>query len=158
MTEVPGRHPQGFEKEAPGSKGSEPAFPNHESSHDAAHLAAHEVTLNDIFAWAEESPQVDKSVPKEIEFYERDWKRLLNEDFEQNIKFRKRTARCLFWMVAIWLILIMAVVFLQGFSGTWYWTFRLANTVLVTLISSSTATVLGLFVIVARYFFSIPKK
>ena len=49
-----------------------------------------------------------------------------------------------------WLLCVLAVIFLQGFNTH---QFHLSDSVLVTLIPTTTANVLGLVFIVAKYLF-----
>ncbi len=63
---------------------------------------------------------------------------------------RKKYADRLFWLVACWLAVIGAMVLFSGFA---VFSFQLSDLVLSTLIGATTASVLGLFVIVANYLF-----
>ena len=58
--------------------------------------------------------------------------------------------RRLFQLGVVWLLLLLVIVVLQGFG---IGSFSLATSVLVTLVGSTTATVLALFAIAARYLF-----
>ena len=58
--------------------------------------------------------------------------------------------RRLFQLGVVWLLLLVVIVVLQGFG---IGSFSLATSVLVTLVGSTTATVLALFAIAARYLF-----
>jgi hypothetical protein len=84
-----------------------------------------------------------------------DVERLLqqNEDLVQDRNQRKKYATRLFRLIVGWLIVSVAIVLLHGFPSI---PFKLSGTVLVTLIGSTTASVLGLFAIVANYLF--PKR
>lgn len=97
---------------------------------------------------------------------ERKWTEL--EGLKQDIKARKRYARCIFRLIVWWLVAIFLLLLLQGFlSGNkievlwppplnWWKThigFRLADSVLLALIGGTTANVLGIFVLVVRYLF-----
>ena len=73
------------------------------------------------------------------------------EDRAQDRNQRKTYGSRLFWLIIIWLIVSGLIVLLQGFS---FVPFKLSVTVLTTLIGSTTASVLGLFAIVANYLFS----
>jgi hypothetical protein len=57
----------------------------------------------------------------------------------------------LFFLVVMWLVALMTVLMLQGFSG--FTTFHLSDKVLITYITSTTVSVLGLFHIAARWLF-----
>ena len=69
----------------------------------------------------------------------------------QNIEERKKYASRIFWLVAGWLISMVIIVVLQGFK---LFGFRLSTSVLMALVTSTTAGVLGTLTIVVRYLFS----
>ena len=81
-------------------------------------------------------------------------------------KLRKRHSSRLFKLSVAWVCLIWLVVLLQGFgqwftplwSGFEYIKFHLSDTVAVAFITSTTATVLGLYGIAAYWLFGKPKK
>lgn len=79
------------------------------------------------------------------------------EDFRQNTKSRKAFAWGLFVVVCVWLAAVLIIVFLQGFEGTVCARFKLETAVLVTLLTTTTLNVFGLFAIVTRYLFPKPK-
>jgi len=64
------------------------------------------------------------------------------------LKERKKYASRLFWLSAVWLVFIGLYLFLAGFG-----IIKTDNSVLIALISTTTANVLGLFYIVARWLF-----
>ena len=90
-------------------------------------------------------------------------KQLEIHSHRQNIGERKHYAKKLFWLTAAWLIAVFAVVVATSVSITnpcwwpeWLPTIefcKLSDAVLLALIGTTTANVLGLFVIVARYLF-----
>ena len=81
----------------------------------------------------------------------------------QDISERKNYARKLFWMTCGWLIAVLLIVVATSVSVAnpcwwpeWMPTIKfckLSDAVLLALIGTTTANVLGLFVIVARYLF-----
>lgn len=75
------------------------------------------------------------------------------DSLRQDRKQRKTYGNRLFVLVSIWLGAIGLVVLLHGFTCV---PFKLSTPVLATLIGSTTASVLGLFAIVATYLF--PKR
>ena len=75
-------------------------------------------------------------------------KRNLNSNLRQDRNLRKAYANKLFKLTCIWITLIFVMLFLQGFNRL-----LLSDKVLITLISSTTATFLGLFTLVIRYLF-----
>lgn len=96
--------------------------------------------------------------------------RLLNQSFSEDIAARRVYARQIFALIIAWLSAIFLVLLLQGFSSKtatlflfhslgsqWKMgSFQLSEPVLLALIGGTTASVLGLFAIVAKYFF--PEK
>jgi hypothetical protein len=61
----------------------------------------------------------------------------------------------LFGLVVLWLIVVVLFVLAAAFK---LWSFYLADSVLIDLITSTTATVLGLFHYVARWLFAVHPK
>lgn len=73
---------------------------------------------------------------------------------KENRDGRARYAPRLFWLTVIWLLVVLILVVFAAFRITlWGSEFSLSDAVLVTLIGSTTATVIGLFAIVARHYF-----
>jgi hypothetical protein len=64
------------------------------------------------------------------------------------LKQRKRYAILLFGLSAVWLIFIGAFLVFAGIEKL-----KVADSVLIALVSTTTANVLGLFYIVARWLF-----
>lgn len=79
-------------------------------------------------------------------------------ELSQTRELRKRFARRVFYLVAFWLALVGYVVLAQGFGVGFgdYGRFHLDNSVLIALITTSTATVIGVLAIVLNHFF--PKR
>lgn len=89
----------------------------------------------------------------EKEFIENERLQAEIDDLVQDREQRKTYADRLFRLVAVWLVVNGLIVFLHGFGHV---PFTLSGAVLTTLIGSTTASVLGLFAIVANYLF--PKR
>ena len=92
--------------------------------------------------------------------YNEETRSLENEELRQSIENlvqdreqRKAYGDRLFVLVKVWLGMIALIVLMHGCR---YLPFELSTTVLATLIGSTTASVLGLFAIVANYLF--PKR
>jgi len=67
---------------------------------------------------------------------------------------RETYAPRLFWLTIIWLGVVLLMLILSAFPiHVGPRDFRLSDSVLITLIGSTTATVLGLFAIVTRFYF-----
>lgn len=74
--------------------------------------------------------------------------------FTQDITERKKYAGRVFWLVVFWLLAVGAMLFMQGLKSCF--SFQLSDTVLITAITTTTASVVGIFLIVANYLF--PKR
>ena len=66
---------------------------------------------------------------------------------------RKEYAKKIFGLTCIWVAAIYLLLLFQGFE---YYGFKLSEKVLLAAIGSTTANIVGVFLIVTRYFF--PKK
>jgi len=75
-------------------------------------------------------------------------------DLIQDIGQRKEFGNKIYWLVVFWVIGILIMPASQGFG---IFGFNLSEKVLITLIGGTTLNVLGIFVIVARYFFRTSK-
>jgi len=73
------------------------------------------------------------------------------EGLRQDIHERKKYARRIFILCCCWVSAVSLLLLLQGFGkSSW---FRLSDTVLLGAIGSTTANIIAVFVIVARYLF-----
>lgn len=70
---------------------------------------------------------------------------------ERDIENRGKYTSRLYWLMVGWMGAVYAVIVLSGLTA---WGFKLSDAVLIALITGTTANVIGLFVIVARYLFS----
>ena len=68
------------------------------------------------------------------------------EDHEAKKDFSVR----IFWLVLIWFFVVVAITVVHGFNA---WDFALADSVLITLLSTTTANVIGMLIIVLNYLF-----
>lgn len=115
------------------------------------------ISLN-VPAIDEVDNNADQRTSDEMRQYDKVKRGLENTAFYENIKARKRTARCLFWLIAFWLVSDMIVIFAQGMGHLYIpkvgsFNFVLTDRVLITLITSTTASVISLFAIVVRNLF-----
>ena len=69
---------------------------------------------------------------------------------KQDRRQRKQFAYCIFGFICVYMLIVLAIVL---FAGLHAWDFSLDGATLVTLLSTTTANVLGLFIIVAKYLF-----
>lgn len=76
-----------------------------------------------------------------------------NAQLEQDRKERQKYAHRVFCLICGWLMGVFILLLLQGWT---LYGFKLADSIVITSVGSTTATVLGLFLIVANYLF--PKR
>lgn len=72
------------------------------------------------------------------------------ESLKQDRNQRKQFAERIFLSVQNYMIIIVCLLFVQGFHVLY---FSLSDTVLVTLLGTTTVNVIGIFAFVARYLF-----
>jgi len=104
---------------------------------------------------AKVSRKPDKFTDKEKDYLEGEKKRALLVGLLQDIQQRKEFGNKIYWLVVFWVIGILALLATQGFGA---FEFNLSDKVLITLIGGTTLNVLGIFVIVAKYFFKTTKE
>ena len=78
-----------------------------------------------------------------------------NESESQNKQQRKDFAERIYSFAAIYMFGVFVILFLSGTEST---NFRLSDNVLITLLRTTTANVIGILVIVVTYLFSRKKK
>jgi hypothetical protein len=72
------------------------------------------------------------------------------EGQKQDIQERKKYARLFFYLSCAWLVAIVAIILLQGCRP---FSFKLSDSIVLAMIGSTTANVLGILFIVAKYLF-----
>ena len=73
---------------------------------------------------------------------------------QQDIEERRKYAHRIFCLIVGWLIAVAVILFLQGFHVAIHASaFSLPSSVLLATIGGTTASVLGIFVIVTKYLF-----
>jgi hypothetical protein len=85
------------------------------------------------------------SEAKDLELVQEELKQL-----QQDREERKKYASSSFWLVCVWLGAMLVLVAFRGFG---LWGFELSDAVLITLVSSTTASIVAIFVFVAKYLF-----
>lgn len=65
-------------------------------------------------------------------------------------KMRKKFAPWLFGLVCVWLVVVSVAIFFSGFK---FYCFNLSDKVLIAFIATTTANVLGLFYVVAKWLY-----
>lgn len=114
-----------------------------------------------------QSPLLDPTIAGEAQAFanneDQDQKRKHDDDIHG---MRMSHSKFLLALALAWIFVILAVVLLQGF-GQWftplydgykYIPFKLSDTVVIAFITSTTATVLGLYGIAAYWLYGKPKQ
>lgn len=96
-----------------------------------------------------EKPEVPNSEKKDdADKYDN----LEKKRYKQKTKERRLFSKWVKWVSSVWLALVLLILFFQGF-GSEFKFFNLSDSVLITLLSTTTINVLGLSVIVLKGFF-----
>lgn len=101
-------------------------------------------------------PSVEPKALAELSDFEAAKRKLQLEDLQNEVKARGIYAGRLFWMMVVWLVIAVLFVLSDALtipSLAAYGTFHLSDSVLITLITTTTATVVGVFLIVAKYLY-----
>jgi len=77
-----------------------------------------------------------------------DLKEQVKKRFDDNTKHRKTLVYWVMWVVSLWLFLVIFVVAISGFSF-----FELSDSVLITILTTTTINILGLPLIILRGLF-----
>lgn len=119
---------------------------------EASSPSASKITLEDVSASRGKTSK-DNLIDEEAQDLEAARKRAELHDFRSNIEHRKKYSLLISIFVCLWMCGVFIVVLLNG------WGFRglkISDQVIIALIGGTTINVIGLFAIVANYFF--PKK
>lgn len=92
----------------------------------------------------------DQETSDELEDLDRSAKRALVEGFRQDTRERKKYAKNIYRLTVGWLGLMGAIVIAQGFGID---DFHLDNSVLISLVTTTTAGIVGLLLVVVKYLF-----
>lgn len=112
-------------------------------------------------------PQTNK------ESLDHEHQRLINEALKAENSIRSIYATFAPWLIIIWLLVVLGILFLQGCSeqasmefsigviklNLWpeaY--FHLSDSVLIALLSGTTASVISIFIVIAKFFQRTPPK
>ena len=126
------------------------------------------IDIRDVFRQISSSDSAQDDVHAKYDNFEIQLKeeelrkvRLLNEALEGENKSdtqdrgqRKGFAISVFALVSLYLAAVLTILFIQGFSKSFY----LSDSVLITLLGTTTANVISILVIVVTYLFSRKKK
>lgn len=94
--------------------------------------------------------QLDNPDPKTAANLTQEMEQARLESYRQDTHERRTFARYIFWMVALWLLGIFAVVVCRGVKTL---NFELSDTVMVALITTTTINVAAFFLAVTKYLF-----
>lgn len=111
------------------------------------------IELNSINAAVVDEASDEPDDCTTIEAYDLAHKKAELKGFQEDIAARKQYAKNIFVLTCLWVGGIYALLLLQGFA---FRGFRLADSVMLAAIGSTTANIIGVFLIVTRYFF--PKR
>lgn len=98
------------------------------------------------------SKEPDEKSKQEVNELDAESKRLDLEGKRQDIEARKEYANKIFILISLWLACMIGVVLFAGFGNKCEW-FKMSDAVLIALITTTTGSVVGLFVVVANYLF-----
>ncbi|RXK83194.1 hypothetical protein [Filimonas effusa] len=76
-----------------------------------------------------------------------------NKTLVQNNKERKKYAFLIFTFTCIWTFFIFIILFCQGFGDNKPFCFNLSDSIMITLITTTTVNFLGFFLLVTKYLF-----
>lgn len=100
-----------------------------------------------------QQPQPEASLERER--LENDRLREAVKGLQQDTSERKRYALAFFLLSCVWILVITAILMLQGFGSFWFgrFPFKLSESVILAVIGSTTANVIGILLVVAKYLF-----
>lgn len=109
-------------------------------------------TTIDQYDRVDDSVGEDKFTRTDLKIKEQELEslRIKNEVERQDMSQRREYAERIFSMASIYLFFVCLILFLDGAC----YRFNLSDTVLVTLLGTTTSTVLGVLYFVAKYLFS----
>ncbi len=81
------------------------------------------------------------------------------KDLIQDRKERKNYASKLYWLILLWLFIMLLFILFQGLGFIPFTSnnYKLSDTVLITLISTTTANVAAFFLVVVKYLFRVKR-
>lgn len=101
-------------------------------------------------------PSSDDKTEKERSRFDRARQEITIQGLQQDIREREKYASRIFRLVVCWLSSILLMVIAQGVRWPWmsrYIGFDLPESVLIALVTTTTASVVGILLIVTRYLF-----
>ncbi len=101
-------------------------------------------------------PSPDDKTEKERNRFDRARQEITIQGLQQDIREREKYASRIFRLVVCWLSAILLIVIAQGVRWPWmsqYIGFDLPESVLIALVTTTTASVVGILLIVTRHLF-----
>ena len=96
------------------------------------------------------SSEPDSESRGEDEAIQREHQRAKLADVKQDTKLRRNFSYHIFLLILAWLVFVGVMILLEGFR---FKGFYLGNPIMIALITTTTGSVIGIFLIVARYLF-----
>jgi hypothetical protein len=119
----------------------------------ATQADASPISVKDIGVGQPAQPVADPQTEEELTDLRQKMQEAQLASFIQNTQERKRYAERIHRLAVGWVIALFVVIFLQGSK---LWGFQLPDSVLWTLVGSTTAGVLGMLGVVVAYLFKQP--
>lgn len=95
------------------------------------------------------SADSQKLAEEELNLFELEKQKLIVMGLHEDLNARRSWGNRVFWLLVGWLVAAFAVLVCQGFGLD----FHLSDSVIITLITTTTANVLGLGYVVVNYLF-----
>lgn len=111
--------------------------------------------INGAFYGGESNTLLAALETKNINEFEKEYQRLILKDFAQKSDLRSIFAKNIFTLVCIYLIVVGVFLWLSGMT---FKDFKLSDNVLITLLTTTSANIISLFVFVVKYLFPEDKK
>ena len=100
-------------------------------------------------SYVQEEQFLNREVERQIRLEELKTLQEQNRTLAQNNEERKTYAKYIFGLTSVWALLIFVILFLVGVKRIY-----ISDTVIVTLITSTTINFFGFFVLVIKYLFN----
>jgi len=108
------------------------------------------LTVTSIRDVLDDAPNPDPTTALEITNWDVEEQKAKVRGALQDINERKKYGTCIFGLVTVWLVAMVTVLVLQGFSVR---SFSLSDAVLVAVVTTTTGGVVGLLALVVKYLF-----
>jgi hypothetical protein len=115
------------------------------------------IVPDDSSTLLEEKAYLDTTSEKAFKTEELKSRKEYNQLLKQNRKERKKYARLIFRLTCIWTLVIFVIIIANGLTSIAnhkYFEFHLSDSLLITLITSTTLNFFGFFLLVVKYLFN----